>query len=448
MELGLSLGQKQVLSQQMQLSVKILQMNTIDLEQYIRDMAIENPVIDPDIITERTDPADVRLKKLEWLDRMDDSNSYEYRYQADDNNKHQIMHEKNASESLRDVLLQQLPGFHIEERQERLVRYLIDNLDENGYLTVPREELERQADVCAEDLTRAIETLQKMEPAGVGGKDLKECLLLQVSRLPDASPVLSQMISDHLDDVAKNKLAKLAKSMRVSIDEIKQAHEQLLLLNPKPGNGFSAYKSIPYIKPDLFIVRFADSFQVIVNDSNQPRIVISNCYRDMAKEKGEAAAYIKDNLKRAAWLISCIEQRKNTILKCASSILQRQMCFFISGPGNMAPMTLSDVAGDLDMHPSTISRAVQGKYLQCQWGVFPLSNFFVRNVTTEDVEQSQDRILDQIKKIIAEEPPKNPYSDQEISDHLGRRGIKIARRTVAKYRELLGIPSSNSRKEY
>lgn len=451
MELELTLGQKQILSQRMQLSVKILQMNALDLDQYIQESALENPLIELELPQEVEDPGLARLKKLEWLESMDESNFYQYSRGSDESERDMPLYQKRLSDSLPETLLAQLPAFHLPEPEENAARYLIGNLDDNGYLTMTREQLLEESGMEEASLAAALDAVQRMEPAGVGAADLRECLLIQAQRLDDAPPALTGLIEEHLDLLAKNQLAKIAKAMNLTVGDIKEARDSLLALNPKPGNGYSTYNSIPYIRPDLFIVRFEDNFQVILNDWGQPKIEINSYYRKLAQEAGpgsETATYVGDKLRRAEWLVSCIQQRGSTILKCAGSILSRQIGFFETGPGNLAPMSLADVAGDLDLHPSTISRAVRGKYLQCQWGVFGLADFFSRSVGDTGNEQSQDHILGQIRRIIAEEDQAAPFSDQEISARLEKHGIHIARRTVAKYREQMGLPAANGRKQY
>ncbi|MDR3331829.1 MAG: RNA polymerase factor sigma-54 [Synergistaceae bacterium] len=449
MELELLLSQKLVLSQRMQMSVKILQMNALELNQYILEAALDNPLIEPEFQQEVEDPSLERLKKFEWLDSIDENNFYRYESKADGDESDNIpLYERNAADSLYDNLLQQLPGFHLSEEMEKIARHIIDSLDENGYVSITSQQLMEESGASEAQLEAAICLLHRMEPPGVGARDLKECLLIQAQCLEKVSPVLMELIANHLGLLAKNQLDKLSRAIGVSIGEIREARDQLLTLNPKPGNGYSSYNSIHYISPDMFISHFEGSFQVTLNEYNQPRVKINSFYRKLAEGADpDAAAYICDKLSKAEWLISCIHQRRNTILKCAGNILERQRYFFETGPGNLVPMTLADVAGDLEMHPSTISRAVREKHLQCKWGVFPLSSFFSRNLSAEG-DQSQDMALCQIRRIIAEEDPTKPYSDHEICARLERRGICIARRTVAKYREQIGLPSACGRKQF
>lgn len=449
MKLELVQKQKQVITLQMQQSLKILQMNNMDLEQHIQNEVLENPLLEMEMPEEEEDPGETRLKKLEWLESMDYSNTYRYDSFSRDENKEFPLFEKSSQDSLTEILLQQLPGFRLDSARELLVRRLIENLDENGYLSCSRGQLALSLQVTLPRLEEALEVLHHMDPAGVGAEDLRECLLIQARRMEDPPPLLLQLIDGHLDTLAKNRLDKLALDLNVTIEEVKEARGQLLELNPKPGNGYCAYNAIPYIRPDLFVVHFEDRFEIIYNDYHQPKVALNTFYRSVAGSGDkEATAYIQERLQKAENLISNINQRKTTMMDCAGSILQRQTRFFKEGPGNLVPMTLADVADDLGVHPSTVSRAVSDKYLQCQWGTYRLGDFFSRNVSQKSENTSQDMAITQLQRIIEEEDPQKPFSDQQLALRLAQLGICISRRTVAKYRDLAGIPPATGRKKF
>ena len=421
MKLDISHSQKHVLSHSMQLSLSVLHMNSIDLEQFIRDSALENPLIE-----------------LEMPDV----------YKSDAEEHDTPLYEKNAS--LSDMLLLQLSDFNLKEDTKERVQYLIESLDENGYMTISREQLSEELYIDDTQLGEAISVLHLMDPPGVGAFNLRECLLIQAHRKLHFSPILIPLIESHLDALANNLIPKIAKSLKVSIDEVRLARDQLLTLNPKPGNGYSMYKTINFARPDIFVVRFNDSFRIIPNDSGQPKVAISSYYRELARNSdAETANYIHEKLSKAERLRYFVQQRKDTILKCASSILGRQTAFFDKGPGNLTPMTLADVSVDLNIHQSTVSRAVHGKYIQCEWGLFEMASFFSRSIGQNNGEnKSQDMIFAHIRCIINNEDPIRPKSDQDIAKILKNRGINIARRTVTKYREQMGLPSANGRKKH
>lgn len=287
-----------------------------------------------------------------------------------------------------------------------------------------------------------------MDPPGVGAADLQDCLKIQARRLEPPSPILIELIDKYLGTLAKNQFAQIAKELACSIDEVKIARAQLLTLNPKPGNGYASDNPISYIRPDLFVIKVENGFEIILNDYyNQPRVSINQYYCKLAKgATPEAAAYIADQVSKAEWLIQCINKRRDMLLLCANIILERQKQFFEHGPGNIAPMTLADVSASIGVHPSTVSRATQGKYLQCRWGVFPLARFFSRDISGGEKKKSADMLVNQIKIIISAEDSANPYSDQRICTMLENNGFFISRRTVAKYREQMGIPPASGRK--
>lgn len=449
MKLELTQTQKQVITLQMQQSLKILQMSTLDLEQYIQNEVLENPLMEIEMPQEEEDPGEARLKKLEWLESMDHSNTYQYDYFSQEDSREPSLLEKGAHVSLTDVLLQQLPGFRLSSAMELLVRRIIENLDENGYLTCSKEQLAHFLKVTLQKLEEALTILHRMDPAGVGAEDLRECLLIQARRMESPHPLLFELIEHHLDTLAKNHLDKLAQDLGATIEEVKKARAQLLSLNPKPGNGYSAYNAVPYIRPDLFVVHFEGRFEIIYNDYFQPKITLNAFYRNIVNGGDkEATAYIRERLQKAEQLIASIQQRKATMMNCSGAIVRRQTRFFQEGPGHLVPMTLADVAKDLGIHPSTVSRAIHGKYLQCQWGTYRLGDFFSRHVSKKLENTSQDMAITHLQRIIEKENPKKPFSDQQLAEQLAKLGIHISRRTVTKYRELAGIPSAAGRKRY
>jgi RNA polymerase sigma-54 factor len=448
--LDISEQQKLMLTKRMQQSLRVLQMNNFDLIAYLQEEALANPLLEVEApIDEEPDKAAGQINTLEWLEKMDESNAFRYSAYASDNRGEQPLFEKATMDSLEETLLQQLPDFHLSPADERTVRFLIGNLDDNGYLALNREQLAADLGICGGRLESALTVLQRMEPAGVGAADLRECLLIQARRESEPSFLLIALIERHLDELAKNRLDKLAGALGVGVEDVKEARNRLLALNPKPGNGYSAYKAIPYIRPDIFVVRFENAFEVIYNDYEQPKVEISDYYRTVCEqEDSEASAYIRERLLQAEQLVQNIAQRKKTVMACAKAILRRQMRFFELGPGHLSPMTLADLASDLDINPSTVSRAVTGKYLQCQWGVHGLSHFFSRSVSRVSENASQDMAITQLRRIIDGENPASPFSDLELAVRLERVGISISRRTVAKYRKIAGLAAAGGRRRF
>ncbi|MDR2909220.1 MAG: RNA polymerase factor sigma-54 [Oscillospiraceae bacterium] len=449
MALNLELGARQnlVMTQKMQLAVKILQMNSLDLEQHIKQAAVENPVLEIEL-PDLEDEARARQEKLEWLDRMDDSNSFRFMLRPDEEREFPL-YEKTGGDTLNDTLLLQLAGACLSAEEERAARYLIGNLDENGYLLTGMEQLLLESGLHEELMASALRALQRMDPAGVGARDLRECLLLQTERLEEPHPVLTALIERHLDALAKNRLDRVAAELGVTLKEVKEAKALLLTLNPKPGNGFFERGTVPYIRPDLFVVHFEDGFQVIYNDYGQPGVFVNEYYKNLAKDSDpEAAAWLRERLNGAHALIAGVAQRRRTVLDCARVILARQAPFFERGPGYLTPMTLNDVAQELGLHLSTVSRAVNGKYLQSQWGVQRLGDFFSNRASKTSESASRDMAMREMRRILDGEDRDEPFSDQRIAELLALRGIKISRRTVAKYREGARIPPAAGRKTF
>ena len=440
-ELNISLGQKLALTQKMLLTLKVLQMSSLELEDYLSQEALENPLIELDL--PKLDEADEALKELDIPYIRDFFKSSPRPLDAGQT----PLYLKQTGETLQEVLTHQLIDSDISPAAYSVADYLIENLDDSGYLDIPKEQIMSELNCSLELLEEALSALHKMDPAGIGAFNLVECLLIQANRLITPSSALIPLIESYLDILPKTPPDKLAKLMDITPCELKKAQEQLLSLNPKPGNGFSKDTAVPYIFPDLFVVNVGDDFRVIYNDFTRPRLEINTLYQNLLKTADqETKAYIQDKLIKAKDMLSSIDQRRSTVLNCAEAVLARQKAYFEHGAGHLAPMTLSDIADDIGVHKSTVSRAISGKAIQSSRGVQLLGELFSRNISKDTEGKTQDMALVQIKKIIAKENPNKPLSDQKIAEELERIGIAISRRTVAKYRDLVGIVSAGGRK--
>jgi len=441
MELNISLGQKLALTQKMLLTLKVLQMSSLELEDYLSQEALENPLIELELPS--IDEADETLKELEIPYIRDFFKSSQHPLDT----AQTPLYLKQTGETLQEVLLHQLIDSDISPAAYSVAEYLIENLDDSGYLDSTKEQIMSELNCSNELLEEALSVLHRMEPAGIGANNLTECLLIQANRLIAPSPALIPLIESYLDALPKTPPNKLARIMNIEPCELKKAQEQLLSLNPKPGNGFSKDTAVPYIFPDLFVVSVGDEFRVFYNDFTRPKLEINPLYKNLLKTADQKTkAYIQDKLAKAKDLHSSIGQRRSTVLKCAEAVLSRQAAYFKHGAGHLVPMTLSDIADDLGVHKSTISRAISGKAIQSSRGVQLLGEMFSRNISKDSEGKTQDMALMQIKEIIAKENPKKPLSDQKIAEELERAGIIISRRTVAKYRDLAGIVSAGGRK--
>lgn len=458
MELRTEVTQKQILSQHMVQSMEILQMSAQELEGYIENLALENPVIElPDTVSDvrRLDDRQVDLaRKLEWLESTDQQNRVYYQEERSAEDMQENWHESRESkEELSDYLLSQLLLADYSQQERAIVEFLVLSLDARGYLTESVESVASYLSAPQELVERLLSDIQKLDPAGVGARDLKECLLLQLKRRGTECPVAETIVVNYIDDVAKNHLPEIARKLHKSMDEILDACEVIRSLNPKPGNSFASREQMRYISPDAVVVKLADQFEILINEYQYPSFSISSYYQDMLKHTTdeEAKKYLQEKISQAQWVSGCIAQRTSTLSRVMHALVERQNEFFLYGIGYKRPMRLVDLSEELGLHESTISRTLRGKYLQCAWGVFPL-NYFLTSVATMSARGREEKTPEQIKalirRIIDEEDKKKPLSDQAISQELENHDIRISRRTVNKYRTEMGLPDKSGRKSW
>lgn len=331
------------------------------------------------------------------------------------------------------------------------MRFLAESTEESGYLEKGAlEAAEKKYHLkgsCSEDI---IGLLQSLDPPGVGARNLQECLLIQLKQ-KNASPLSIIMVEKYLMDLAKNRISYVAKQMRVTLEAARDAFEEIKGCEPKPGRGFLSEKPVEYILPDVFVQKQEGELLVTVNSSSSPRLFISQSYLKMLREgaSDEAKEFISNKLRQAEWAIQCISKRESTLLETAKCIVNHQEDFFIRPDGQIKPLRLADIAECMQVHESTVSRAVRDKYLQCDRGIFPLSSFFSKALSSEETGTiSADSIQQKIRLMIEGENKMKPFSDRELTEALQKEGIQISRRTVAKYREGMGIAGASGRKRY
>ncbi len=356
--------------------------------------------------------------------------------------------------SLHDDLSDQLSFLDCDATVRALAEYLIHNLDENGYLKLSLTEAIRDfgGDATIAQAEEALALVQRLDPPGIGARNLRECLLLQLTNDVPFRDVLHVVIANHLDDLQQNRLPAIEKKTGLPIETIKEALEHLRRLDPRPGARFVA-QNVQYVLPDLVVE--ADEhgeYQVRLQDEHTPQLAISRYYQKLLKNKqGDAAAreFIQKKIQSARWLIESIEQRRNTLLKVARAIIEHQKDFLDKGPEWIEPLKMQQIADRVHVHVTTVSRAVDDKWVQTPRGIFALKRFFGGGTTTTDGEEvAWDTIKQKLLEIIAKEDKQNPLSDEEIVDALGQGGFPVARRTVTKYRKALRIPSSRQRKQF
>ncbi|MEN2986456.1 MAG: RNA polymerase factor sigma-54 [Thermodesulfovibrionaceae bacterium] len=459
----LKLTQRLALTPQLRLQIKLLQLPQIELSQYIQLEVMENPFLEIEEDYETQEELETPLQDFEpiIIDRIEKLIIDEYFAQRADDGRdlgyfNPGVEEKPSFElfcstttDLYDHLLWQLRLSNAPDDVRKVAEVVIGNVDENGYLKAEEAEIAKLAEVEISLVKQAIQLVQSFDPPGVCARDLKECLDIQLKALQCSDSLIYLIVQEFLEDIQKKKYEKIAKKLGISVEEVLDKVKIIEKLDPKPGRNFS--KPVPsQIIPDVYVEKTEDGYRVILNDEGIPKLRLSKFYRDLILAKQlshQERKFLKEKFKNAVELLRSIEQRNKTIYRVTKSIIKFQKDFFENGPGYLKPLTLKDLAADLGVHESTISRVTSNKYLACEHGVFNFRYFFTSALSSQQGEISSSVVKELIQKIVAEENPMKPYSDQEISDILKKKGIIIARRTVAKYREELRIPSQFLRKQ-
>lgn len=473
----IKMSQQLRMTPQLQQAIRLLQLSRIELINEVRQEMVENPVLEevPDVYeaesTRAQEPreqeTEERLKEVSAdehdLNKIDWEN-YAENYQGSGPSNHysglrgeedyrSLEQTLSTEESLTEHLESQLRLANLDEHLEFIGVLIIGNLDGSGFLKdTTVEDIAEDSGANLDDVEAVLTLIQSFDPLGVAARSLEECLLIQArQKFPDA-PLLQQMIAEHIPDLERKSYARIARSLNATHDEIIAAAKLLMELEPRPGRGFTSAEP-RYITPDIYIRKVHGDWTATLNEDGLPRLRISNFYRQELTRKqatgqsDEVKDYIQEKLRGAMWLIRSIEQRQNTIVKVTESIIKFQRDFFDQGVEHLKPLVLRDVAEDIEMHESTVSRVTNNKYVHTPRGVFELKYFFNSSIThTSGEDLASEAVKAKIKDIISKEDPKKPLSDAKIVAKLKQDDIDIARRTVAKYREMMGILSSSKRK--
>jgi len=458
MELNMSIKQTMTLSPQMMQSMEILQMGALELLEHIEEMTQENPVLEVAELNEKQDEFTTLRHKLEWLESNDVQN---HSYHRDDTQEEYdpISNYGNTDESEENLYLflhSQLPGGKLSPQLEALAKLIIDCLNDSGYLDEDLDALTAPLSAPPGLAEKALRLVQSLEPAGVGARDLAECLCLQLERRGEKDSLAERIVKEQLDALSKCRYGYIAKQLDTDPCKVRAACDLIRSLNPRPGTGFSTHENLIYVTPDIIVINVGNHFELVTNDYYFPALSISGYYKSLMKDSAdnEVKDYLMGKMRQAKWVIRSIEQRRSTLMSCAQCILELQEPFFHYGPGRLVPMSLADVADRLGIHESTVSRAVKDKYIQCSMGIYPLHHFFSRGLAGGESadsggeSSSPDAAKALLKKLIAGEDKKRPISDQKLTSLMEEAGIMISRRTVAKYRDEMGLPSTTGRKEY
>ena len=393
-----------------------------------------------------------RIDKLDWREYMENySNNWQESESSDpdEERRQTVENTLTRKSSLEDHLMWQLRMSSLGEADQRIGATIIYNLDDDGYLETPLAELAAQLEVAESDVERVLKRVQQFDPPGAGARDLRECLYLQLKNLGMEESLAARIVNHHLDLLEKHRYNEIAKALGITMDTVAQAAKVISLLEPKPGRDYGGEEPT-YVIPDVFIHKMTNDYVVTLNQSAVPRLRLAGYYQRVMNDGqtgAETREYLQERLRSAKWLVKSIYQRQQTIYKVANSIVKFQRAFFDHGISHLKPLVLKDVAEDIGMHESTISRATANKYAHTPQGIFELKFFFTSGVKAgsgEDV--SAETVKEKIRTMVSGEQPHNPLSDQAIAEMLRRDNINIARRTVAKYRQALGILPSASRK--
>jgi len=454
------LRQRVTLSPQVYQGLSILAMPITELQDLVDMELLENPVLEVDEFDEvpdepeeeRPDEGDDDRAWDEWLDQYEELDSGDPIVQRDPNAEDVDTEEFVGSiQSFDDYLLQQLAMVDLSEPVARAARAVVGSLDDDGFFCVSLDEISQIADVDAASALRGLEIVQQLDPPGVGARSLAEALRLQLGYLGIDEPLLLRIIDDHLDDIAASHLRKVARAMRVDEEEVRRLVEILRQLNPRPAGAFSPGPSPGYIVPDVSLRRFDDEWVITPNSDAVPSLRVSSRYRSMLREGSRAdkdtVRYLKDKIRSAETFIRNVDRRKDTVSRIAQIVLEVQGEFFEDGKGPLRPLRLEDVAVEIGVHLSTISRGVTGKYMATPYGMFELKHFFSGGYrTSTGMDVAATSVKNRLRQMLTAEDPGRPLSDQRLAEMLSDEGIPVARRTVAKYREEMGIEPSWARK--
>lgn len=476
----LKLAQQLVMTPQLQMAIKLLQLPQLELIEHIRQELETNPALEEaqepsmemgvDSGSEHSDDlsgsavdaplAEVKIEEklkddyTEWEAYFDDySSSGKTRYEGEEKEAPKYESFIAKKDSLEDHLLWQLLMTAPDELEERIGSAIIGNINKDGYLESDVDEIAKIAEASIDEVESVLKKIQAFDPVGVASRDLTECLMAQLKYLGIQDEIVESIIKDHLKNLENRNLKAIAKALKVEVEVVVEAINIIKSLEPKPGRGFHDEDPI-YIVPDIYVYKHEDDFIIMMNDDGMPRLHINSYYRQAASRGGlmtsSAKEYLQEKIRSAAWLIKSIQQRQKTIYSVMESIIKFQREFFEKGVAYLKPMVLRDVALDINMHESTISRVTSNKYAYTPQGIFELKYFFNSSINRVHGEAiASAAVLEKIKQLIESEDPKNPYSDDKIAQLLKTEAnVNIARRTVAKYRELMRILPSNKRKQY
>ncbi|MEA4922132.1 MAG: RNA polymerase factor sigma-54 [Eubacteriaceae bacterium] len=465
MKLGYNLTieqtQKLTMTPELIQAIQILQFNTQELESYVSEQLLTNPVLEPDHSRETNETEEIKPKEENKEDALSDyikerefdDISYKQRDYSKREKENTFEKYVSAEITLPEHLMFQLQFASKKTKCRQIGRYIIESLDENGYMTSTEEEIAEALHTCIENVDKVLKLIQTFDPVGVAACDLGHCLLAQLDNQGKKTVEFEKVLTEHLEDLAANRLNVIARDLKMPVVDVQKMADEIKTLDPRPGRQFASMQDeTRYIIPDVHVEKINGDYVITMNETNVPGLMVSSYYRKVlaeSKNDDKLSSYLSERLNSAMWLIKSIEQRKQTILNVVTTIVEYQKDFFDKGEKHLKTLTLKQVADEIGIHESTVSRSINGKYMQSPRGVFELKYFFTAGVQKEGGDSiSSTGIKKYIRELIDAEDQKSPHSDQMIVRMLEQRGIKISRRTVAKYRDEMNILSSSKRKRY
>ena len=476
----LRLSQQLVMTPQLQQAIKLLQLSRLELVNLVQQELQENPVLEEAAETEElpTPPSEVqteaeprepevaqanevapereptdaeKIADLDWQSYMDAYPQTGFSERPEEDERRSLESTLTRRPLLSDHLEWQLQLSTFSDEERAVASFIIGNLDDDGYLQATLEEIAQHSGYPLGLIETTLEKFQAFDPPGVAARDLRECLLLQLRALGIDDPLVRKLVEDHLGGLQKRDFRGIARALGLTVEEVAAAGRVIARLEPRPGRAFGGEDPV-YITPDIFVVKIGDDFHILLNEDGLPKLRINSLYRDVLLRGSGAAKdtkdYVQEKVRSAIWLIKSIHQRQRTIYRVMQSIIKYQREFFERGINYLKPLNLRDVADDIEMHESTVSRVTTNKYVHTPQGIFELKYFFNSSISRFDGEAvASESVKERIRRIISAEDPRRPLSDQRIAEMLKAANIDIARRTVTKYREAMNILSSTQRRE-
>jgi RNA polymerase sigma-54 factor len=461
-ELNIRQTQRLIMTPQLQQAIKMLQLSNLELNEKIEEELIENPALEKE---ERQDYSTEEISEEDMLQKVEKTqddkigedfneesiivdSAYPFTGSGEDKKREFLEGAISREETLKEYLLNQVHLLDLEQPLIDSIEVVVSSIDQNGYLAVPLESLAEEFSIPLEELERALEIVQSLDPPGVGARNIQECLIIQL-RIKGDYPIAERIVLECLNELRLKKYNDIMKKCRISRSKFEETISLISHLEPYPGRQYYT-EDIRYIIPDVIVEERDGEFEVISNSMSTPRLRVNRYFEELMRKRGiekRVKDFVSDKLQRAKNFMHSIDQRENTLVRVMRAIVDRQYDFFKRGPVYLKPMTLKDISNDVDLHESTISRITSSKYVQTSFGVYSLKYFFSNSIPVEGEEAiSSTSIKEIIKDLVENEGSKRHLSDQKIVDLLQKKGIKIARRTVAKYRKELNILPSNLRR--